>query len=149
MRVNEVSRNLLAKDSSRVRDGCFDIRSSNDRAALRGVAEQILSKREQIEEVELGGRLISNDHWLQLALAKLELSMGDTCFCTLYTQSEFYNPNNEKDANKISIEGFTENPKTWSTDSICRCNECGQRFDVHGEGGWHVPWWKWSLAPLP
>jgi|GEM_PF-1789722 len=146
MRADEISRNLLTSDSQKVLAGCFEIKNTNDRATLRRVAGEILSKRGQVEAVELGGSLIPNDHWLQLALMKLELSQGETCFCTLYAHSDFYDPVKERDANNISVENFTTNRKTWSTSCICKCNQCGQRFDVHGEGGWHLPWWKWLHA---
>ena len=144
MNDNEISSNLLSKDSTQILAGCFAIKKNNNKIVLQNIAEKILPKRAQIAVTELSGGLIPNKHWLDLAFIKLEISNDERCLCNQYLYSEFYDPEQEQSNNNVSIDQFIDNTKTWSSDRICRCLECGQMFEVHGETSWHVPWWKWS-----
>ncbi|MEZ8016154.1 MAG: hypothetical protein QMC66_10900 [Ascidiaceihabitans sp.] len=149
MKPDEISSSLLENDSFRVLAGCIEVRNSNGRTILRAGAARVLPKRAQVEDIELDGGIIPNKHWLQLALTKLALSKGDTCFCAMYPHSEFYDPEKEQDSHNVSTELKERNLKTWSTKHISHCKSCGQCLEVHGEGGWHVPWWKWSELDVP
>ena len=148
MNIDEISECLLGNDETKIRDGSHAIRRLNDRAALRVLAGQILPKRAQLEDLDLGGHFFPNLHFVQVAIAKLEFSLGDQCFCELYSLCEFYNPDEEQSADNISIDKGTSDAATWSTDYVCRCESCGQRFEVHGNAGWHRPWWHWVAADL-
>ena len=92
MTPDHISSSLLENGSSRVLAGCVEVRNSNDRTILRAVAERVLPKRAQVEDIELDGGIIPNKHWLQSALTRLEISKSDTCFCAMYPHSEFYDP---------------------------------------------------------
>jgi hypothetical protein len=149
MKPDEISSRLIENNSSRVLAGSVEVRNSNDRTILHAVAERVLPKRAQVEDIELGGGIIPNKHWLQLALTKLELSKGDAYFCPMYPHSEFCDPEKEQDSHNVSTELRERNFKTWSTDHISHCKNCGQCFEVHGKSGWHVSWWKWSELEVP
>jgi len=146
MNADEIIFNMLTKDSSKILSGCSAIKNLSSISVLQTVAREILPKKALIVKVKLGGGIILNKHWLELAFIKLEISMDQRCLCAQYLHSQFYDPVREQDYDNIIIDTFSENKETWSSDRICRCLKCGQIFQVHGEGGWHVPWWKWSQA---
>ena len=149
MTPDQISSSLLKNDSSRVLAGCVEVRNSNDRTILRPVAERVLPKRAQVEDIELDGGIIPNKHWLQSALTRLEISKSDTCFCAMYPHSEFYALEKKQASHNLSTELKERILKTWSTDHISHCKNCGQCFEVHRESGWHVSWRKWSELEIP
>lgn len=135
---------LASGDVTLIRQACFTIREMTDRADLRALAAVVLPQRARLSRGDLGGAVVPNSHWRELAFAKLELAVGDACFCNLYARSEYFDPEKEHALGKVLVVHTTDNAARQASDYHCRCTSCAQEFDVQGETGWHLPWWKWT-----
>ena len=138
-----VPASLLSDDVTQMREAAHIILSCWQKEQLQGVAAEILPNLAGRKDMDFGGGIIPNRHWFDTAVAKLEISNSKRCLCDILKESEFFDPQKVQEQGQTTILQQSHDAKTWSSKYRCSCNACGRTFDVSGEAGWHVPWWKW------
>jgi len=83
--------------------------------------------------------------WSNLAVGLIEAVKEGKCRCSLYTLEKAFRfmPENEEKHGLVKITSKREIP--WEDEFDCECTECGQKFQVKENHGYHYPMAKWTL----
>ena len=111
------------------------------RKAFLADAFQSLSMiKKNLEGVELGGNIVSNNRFASRAVAIIENNNTDRCFCHLLIDT--YGPNAEGLA---QTWGFVlvqkdEDVNEYDTIGIIECPVCHNKYSIYEQyTGWHIP----------
>ena len=135
---------FLSSDPDRIRTASFRILRSWDRQDLLALADLILPNLRARPAIDLGGAIIPNSHWVDLAAEKLRLARTDGCLCRIVGHSQHLDPKRLEGEGAVVILRQWSDPVDWADFVDCRCAVCQTPYDVRIELGWHVPWYQWT-----
>jgi hypothetical protein len=135
---------LLSKDAHRIWEAASRITRLRDRDALQWLAEHDAGIRAATAGVYLGGAFRPNEVILSQALRRMEMARGSACFCSLYAEDMFANPQREADDGFIEVLSLQDNTETLETDWLVTCKACGKQLQIKQNDGWHVPTYRWT-----
>ena len=142
----KVGDDFFSDDLDILRSAWFAVIESWDRVGIALAADRVLHRKDQLSDKNLGGAVIPNSTWRDLALTKLKLSEGKTCFCVLYPENRFFDPEKEQDRGHVFISELEIYREEQFTRYHCKCQKCRNSFTTDEIPGWHVPQWEWWPA---
>lgn len=82
---------------------------------------------------------------VRLALRIVEARSDGRCRCSVYASTDQILP--ESQAQHGLIEILEKRDIPWEPESDCQCTDCGARYVVRENHGYHYPWAAWSPSP--
>jgi hypothetical protein len=146
-KVEDLLADLLSKDRHRIWSASWGVVRLWDRQALCWLGGHSVQIKAATEGVQLGGGLRPNEEALSLALQRIDMAKGRTCFCSFYAKDMFFDPQREADEGFVEVLSKQDNAETWETDWRVACKSCGQMHGVTQNDGWHVPTYRWAASP--
>ncbi|MGE8362666.1 hypothetical protein [Pseudomonas sp.] len=82
---------------------------------------------------------------VRLALRIVEARSEGRCRCSVYASTDQILPESQAQHGLIDILGTRDIP--WEPEFDCQCTDCGARYVVRENHGYHYPWAAWSPSP--
>lgn len=143
MQLNKILQNLKSKDPSKILDAVWWILGSADREVLSELMPYLPELRKEIQKINLGGMIYSNNKNFELAVSYIQDFCSGKCRCSLYARTQQFSPQMEANKNHIVILSSTLKKELYEEHFNVECSLCKKHFNVREVHGWHVPWYEW------
>lgn len=144
---------FLSRDPDRIMAAIRVVMETRDADVLDHLSAQSTVIEKATKGIDLGGAFIPNRVQLNLALKRLRLyrdgkaaagNTRDFCYCRLFGDHLSHHPELMRDRGRVEIESEDVRREEYTTIYRCRCVECGAKFRVQEDIGWHVPTYRWE-----
>ena len=103
---------------------------------------------------DMGGMIYPARKHFDVAMERLRLfsdrlengASQENCYCRVFGQLDITGPEFVAKSGRVEVIETIVHREQRASDYRCKCSDCGARFNVREETGWHLPTYEWRAV---